>query len=487
MKHRPLPDLVPSRWLKHVAAALVAVSFMLHAATGMAAVEVHSFMLKNGMQVVVLPDHRAPIVTHMVWYKVGGADDPRGESGIAHFLEHLMFKRTKNLPEGEFSRIVANNGGQQNAFTNYDYTAYFQNVAADRLELMMKLESDRMANLDLNPKDIASERDVIIQERRMRIDNSPAALLDEQVEALQFLAHPYGTPLIGWLDEMRHLSYEDALGFYKKYYNPMNAVLIVAGDVTEDQVKALAEKYYEVIPSHPLPERVRRAEPKPIAARRVEFDDPRVMQPSFERTYLAPSYHRGETKLSVPLDVLAEILGGGSTSRLYQRLVVEKNLAVGASASYSGSSYDLSSFSINVTPESGRDPVKARRATAEVEAAVDGVIQDLLTNGIRPDELERAKNKLIAAAIYARDNSFTMAQIFGQALTTGQTVQDVLDWPDKVAAVTADDVMAAAKYVLRPENSVTGLLMPKATPAGAPLSAMPAPSPTHAGPNAEMH
>lgn len=471
--------------VKHLAAAVIAVGFFLHAAAGVAGVEAKSFTLKNGMQVVVLPDHRAPIVTHMVWYKVGGADDPRGESGIAHFLEHLMFKRTKNLAEGEFSRIVANNGGQQNAFTNYDYTGYFQNVAVDRLELMMKIESDRMANLDLNPKDIASERDVIIQERRMRIDNSPAALLDEQMSALQFMAHPYGTPLIGWLDEMRHLSYEDALGFYQKYYNPLNAVLVVAGDVTPEQVLALAEKYYGVIPSHSLPERVRRAEPAPIAARRVELDDARVMQPAFYRSYLAPSYHRGDTRLSVPLDVLAEILGGGSTSRLYRRLVLEKNLAVGASASYSGSTYDLTTFSISATPESGKDPIKARKATADVEEAVDGVIHDLLDHGVQPDELERAKNKLIATATYARDNIFTMAEIFGTALTTGQTVDDVLAWPDKVAAVTAEDVMAAARSVLVPANSVTGLLMP--APGGPPAAPGAAPAPVKPGPIVEKH
>jgi zinc protease len=464
------------RGLKYLAAIVMTVGGAFSAAAAPAGVEVQSFTLKNGMQVVVLPDHRAPIVTHMVWYKIGGADDPRGQSGIAHFLEHLMFKRTKNLAEGEFSRIVANNGGQHNAFTNYDYTGYYQKVAVDRLELMMRLESDRMANLDLNPKDIAAERDVIIQERRMRLDNSPAALLNEQMNAVQFMAHPYGTPLIGWLDEMRKLSYQDALSFYQKYYNPLNAVLVVAGDVTPDQIKLLAEKYYGVIPSHPLPERVRRAEPAPIAARRVELDDVRVQQPAFERSYIAPSYHRGETKLAVPLDVLAEILGGGSTSRLYKRLVLEKNLAVTAGASYSGSAYDLGSFSISATPEVGKDPSKTAAVTAEVEEAVDGVIRDILDHGVQPDELERARNKLIATAIYARDNSSTMAEIFGEALTTGQTVEDVLAWPDRVAAVTAEDVMAAARFIFTPENSVTGLLMPKAAAA-----------PAKAGPMGETH
>lgn len=455
------------RRIGNFSALLVFAMMSLVGGPAKAALEVGSFTLSNGMQVVVIPDHRAPIVTHMVWYKVGGADEPRGVSGIAHFLEHLMFKRTKNLAEGEFSRIVANNGGQHNAFTNYDYTGYYQNVAVDRLELMMKLESDRMANLDLNPKDIEAERNVIIEERRMRIDNAPASLLAEQMSAVQFLAHPYGTPLIGWLDEMRKLSYEDALEFYRQYYTPANAILVVAGDVTPAQVKALADKYYGVIPSHPVPERVRRAEPEPMAARRVEFSDPRVMQPSWRRSYLSPSYHRGETRHAVPLDVLAEILGGGSTSRLYKRLVVEKNLAVAAGTSFSASAYDLSDFTVYATPPAGKDPEKLRKAVADVEAATDEVLQELLANGVAPEELARAKNKLIATATYARDNISDIAEIFGQALTTGQTVKDVLDWPDRVAAVTADDVLAAAKYVLRPERSVTGLLMPRSPDAGA--------------------
>ncbi len=424
--------------------------------------KVDQFTLENGMQVVVVPDHRAPIVTHMVWYRVGGADEPEGVSGIAHFLEHLMFKRTDTLEDGEFSRIVANNGGQHNAFTSYDYTAYYQDVAADRLDLMMSLEADRMVNLNLKPEDIATERDVIIEERRMRLDNSPSALLREQMSAVQFVAHPYGTPLIGWLDEMRGLTLDDALEFYRRFYNPANAILVVAGDVTTDQVRTLAEKYYGVIPGHELPARVRRAEPEPVAERRVKLIDSRVRQAVWQRSYLAPSYHRGKTEYAIPLSVLAQILGGGSTSRLYRDLVVEKNLATSAGAGYSPSAYDLSTFYVYAVPVAGADQTEAIKASDATEAAVEKVLAEILANGVNEEELTRAKANLVAAAIYARDDVSDLANIFGRALTVGQSVEDVLAWSDNIKAVTAEDVVEAARYVLQSQKSVVGLLLPEA-------------------------
>lgn len=425
--------------------------------------KVDTFQLNNGMQVVVIPDHRAPVVTHMVWYRIGSADEPVGLSGVAHFLEHLMFKRTKNLEDGEFSKIVAENGGQHNAFTSYDVTAYYQSVAKDRLPLMMKIEADRMVNLNLKPADIASERDVIIEERRLRIENNPSALLGEQMMSALYLAHPYGTPVIGWKAEMEALSYDAVLDFYAKHYTPSSAILIVAGDVTADEVRDLAERTYGRHRGRKVEPRHRRAEPDPIAARRLELVDSRVRQPSWDRLYLAPSQHRGDAAQAPALAVLAQILGGGATSRLYRRLVVDEQTAVEAGAYYSGSYYDLGQFGIYAVPPPELDTTAARERMVAVESSVDRTLAEVLRDGVTEDELERAKRRLLASEIYDRDNLMRMAQIFGRALTSGLTTDDVLAWPDKISAVTMADVQAAAKAVLRPEGSVTGLLLPKTT------------------------
>ncbi|RMF11756.1 MAG: insulinase family protein [Alphaproteobacteria bacterium] len=437
------------------------VSLPAMAADSRSGPEVHTFTLNNGMEVVVIPDHRAPIVTHMVWYRVGSADEPRGYSGIAHFLEHLMFKRTKNLKDGEFSKIVAKNGGQHNAFTSYDYTGYYQNVARDRLELMMQLEADRMANLDLRPDDIATERDVIIEERRLRIDNNPSALLGEQMMAVLYLHHPYGTPVIGWMREMQGLAYEPVMDFYAAHYAPSNAILIVAGDVTPDEVHRLARKYYGSIEGAAVEPRVRPVEPPPVAARRVELRDARVRQPVWERVYTAPSYHRAEGRQGEALAVLSELVGGSPTSRLYKRLVLDAELATEVGTWYTGTAYDLGRFGIYAYPRPEQDPAMARASLEGIEREVEAVLADLIEDGVPEDELERTKRKLVADAVYARDSIAAMAQMFGRALTTGLDVDDVLAWPDRVRAVTADEVLAAARTVLDERGSVTGLLLPK--------------------------
>ncbi|MFT4959085.1 MAG: zinc protease, partial [Paracoccaceae bacterium] len=282
---------------------------------------VTTFQLDNGMQVVVVEDHRAPVLQHMVWYKAGSADEPLGESGVAHFLEHLLFKATDNLESGELSATVAANGGRDNAFTSYDYTGYFQRVAADRLELMMRMESDRMVNIRLTERDIETERDVILEERNQRVENSPRALFSEQKNAAQYLNHRYGSPVIGWRHEMEALDMADALSFYGTYYAPNNAILVVSGDVDPEEVRELAEKYYGAIPANPdLPERVRTQEPPQTAARRLTFKDARVAQPFVSRSYLAPERDSGAQKRAAALTVLAEILGGGTTSFMAERM-----------------------------------------------------------------------------------------------------------------------------------------------------------------------
>lgn len=414
---------------------------------------VTSFELDNGMQVVVVEDHRAPVLQHMVWYKAGSADEPKGSSGVAHFLEHLLFKATDNMEAGEFSATVAANGGQDNAFTSYDYTAYFQRVAADRLELMMQMESDRMVNIRLTEENIATERDVILEERNMRVENNPRSLFSEQMGAVQYFNHRYGVPIIGWKHEMEELGLDDALAFYSTYYAPNNAILIVSGDVDPAEVRRLAEKYYGAIPANPdLPERVRTQEPPQTAARRVTFKDPRVAQPYISRSYLAPERDSGAQEKAAALVLLAEILGGGTTSYLTERLQFDSDIAVYSAAFYSGTSLDDTTFDLIVVPKDGV-------TLEDAEQAMDQALADFIRDGVDPEQLDRIKMQMRAAQIYARDNVDSIANRYGRALTTGLTVEDEQAWPDVLQAVTGDEIVAVAREVLRPESSVTGWLM----------------------------
>ncbi|MGD9862453.1 MAG: M16 family metallopeptidase [Pseudodonghicola sp.] len=413
---------------------------------------VTTFALSNGMQVVVVEDHRAPVLQHMVWYKIGSADEPVGSSGVAHFLEHLMFKDTDNMKSGELSATVAANGGQDNAFTSYDYTAYFQRVAADRLGLMMKMEADRMTHLRLTGDDIATERDVILEERNMRTENNPRALFTEQVNAVQYLNSRYGVPVIGWKHEMEELDRADALNFYHTYYAPNNAILVVSGDVTPDEVRTLAEQYYGVIPANAdLPPRIRAQEPPQIAARRLTYKDARVAQPYVSRTYLAPERDSGAQEKAAALYLLAELLGGGQTSVLAEKLQFDSPTAVYTAAFYDGVSLDDTTFNMVVVPAQG--------VTLEAaEAAMDKAVADFMRDGVDSAQLDRINLQLRAAQIYERDDVASIANRYGQALTSGLTVEDVKAWPELLQAVTAEDIMAAAHEVLRPEVSVTGWL-----------------------------
>ncbi len=414
---------------------------------------VTSFTLDNGMDVIVVEDHRAPVVQHMVWYRAGSADEPVGSSGVAHFLEHLLFKATDTMAAGELSAVVAANGGNDNAFTSYDYTAYFQRIAADRLELMMQMESDRMVNIRLTERDIATERDVILEERNQRTENNPRALFGEQQKAAQYLNHRYGVPIIGWRHEMEALDMEDALGFYRTYYAPNNAILVVSGDVYPDDVRALAEKYYGAIPANPdLPERFRATEPPQTAARRLTFRDPRVAQEYVSRSYLAPERDAGAQRKAAALTILEEVLGGGTTSYLAQKLQFDQQIAIYTGAFYSGVSLDDTTFDIVVVPGPGV-------SLQDAEDALDQALRDFVDEGVDPTQLDRIKMQLRAAQIYARDNVEGIASRYGRALTSGLSVADVQSWPDILQQVTEDDIIAAARAVLRPEGSVTGWLM----------------------------
>ncbi len=417
------------------------------------AAEVSTFTLPNGMQAVVIEDHRAPVVVNMVWYRIGAADEAPGQSGVAHFLEHLMFQGTKNLAPGEFSATVEATGGSDNAFTSYDYTAYFQRVAAGELDLMMQMEADRMVGLKLTEEDVATERDVIIQERAQRTDSEPSALLGEQMDAALFMNHPFGRPVIGWKHEMESLTRETAVDFYKANYAPNNAILVVAGDVTPDEVKALAEKHFGALPaSAVIAARLRPSEPPQLAARRLAMVDERVSEPYVTRSYLAAERNPGDQEQSAALVLLAELLGGSpTTSVLARALQFDAQVAVYAGAGYDGTSIDPTSLQITVVPLPG---VTLKAA----ETALDEVLAKFLTEGVDEAEFARIKRQVRAADIYAADSTQGLAQKYGAALSVGLTVADVQEWPAILAAVTTQEVMAAARAVLVPEQSVTGWL-----------------------------
>lgn len=426
---------------------------LLVAAPAARAAEVTTFTLDNGMEVVVLEDHRAPVVVHMVWYKVGAADEPAGKSGIAHFLEHLMFKGTEKYGPREFSDIVAANGGTDNAFTSNDYTAYFQRVAADRLELMMEMEADRMVNLRLAEPDVLTERDVILEERNQRTDNDPGSVFTEQRMAAQYLNHPYGIPIIGWRHEMETLSLDDAVEFYRDHYAPNNAILVVGGDVEPEEVRTLADRYYGVIPRNPeIGPRLRTQEPPQLAARRLVSADPRVAQPYVARTYLAPERDPGDQREAAALELLAAVLGGsGITSVLPRKLQFETQVAVYVGAFYDGTNYDDTTFGLAVVPAEGV-------TLAEVEAAMDKAVAEFLEEGVDPDQLERIKMQIRASEIYAQDSIQSLARRYGMELTSGLTVEDIEAWPDIVQSITGEEIVAAARRVFDANRSVTGWL-----------------------------
>ncbi|HVQ81476.1 MAG: pitrilysin family protein [Pseudolabrys sp.] len=420
--------------------------------------EVADFTLANGLELVVIPDHRAPVVTHMIWYKVGAADETPGKSGLAHFLEHLMFKGTAKNPTGKFSQVVARIGGQENAFTSQDYTGYYQRVPSDQLKTVMEFEADRMTGLQLTDDVVLPERNVILEEQNQRIGNNPRARLGEQIDAALYLNNPYGKPVIGWRHEMEELSRDDAIGFYRRFYAPNNAVVVIAGDVDPAKARALVEETYGKVPRHNnVPPRIRAQEPPPVAARSLTLADARAEIPTLQREYLVPSFATSKRGESMALEVLAHILGSGSNSRLYRGLVVDKQVAVAANAWYDASTLDLSKFAIGGSPRPGV-------TLTQLEAETDAIVVEVIAKGVTAEELERAKTRLIADAVYALDNQASMARWYGTALTTGASVNDVKNWPDRIRAVTAEQVQDAARQWLDKRRSVTGYLVKDVSP-----------------------
>ncbi len=438
------------------AAAILATLLVTGAAS--ADPSVADFTLSNGLELVVIPDHRTPVVTHMIWYKVGAADETPGKSGLAHFLEHLMFKGTAKNPTGRFSLAVAAIGAHENAFTADDYTAYYQRIPSSQLKSMTDFEADRMTGLQLTDQVVLPERNVILEEENMRVENNPRARLGIQIAAALFLNHPYGKPTIGWRHEMEQLSRDDAVGFYRRFYAPNDAVVIVAGDAEPSEALKFAEATYGKVARHAniLP-RERPQEPPPVAVRSLTLADPRVEQPVLQRDYLVPSFHTGKPGESEALEVLAHVLGGGSNSRLYRSLVMDKGVAVSAAAWYDSSVLDMAKFGVFAAPRPGV-------TLPQIEADADAVLADVIAKGVSAEELERSKSRLIADAVYAQDNQVSMARWYGAALMTGSTVDDVRRWPDRIRKVTAEDVQDAARRWLDKRRSVTGYLIKDASP-----------------------
>lgn len=411
------------------------------------------FVLDNGMEVVVIEDRRAPVVVHMVWYRVGAADEPAGISGIAHYLEHLMFKATDRLEQGEFSATVEAQGGRDNAFTSWDYTAYHQRVAADRLGLMMQMEADRMVNLRLDRSDWLPERSVVLEERGQTLESSPDRLLQEAMRAALFRNHPYGRPIIGWRHEIELLDDQIATAFYRRHYAPNNAVLVVAGDTSVEEVRELALQHYAPIPARTdLEPRVRPAEPPHLAERRVTLADARTARPYVSRIYQTASRRPGDQGQAAALQMLSAILGGSAqTSVLERALTYDQGVAITAWANYSGSALDSGVFGLGIIPADGV-------SLADAEAALDRTLAEFIETGVDQAQFDRVRRQIRAQEIFQLDNASARANTVGAALMVGLTLEDATGWLAALQAVTPDDVIAAARSLDR-RASVTGWLL----------------------------
>lgn len=430
---------------------LLSVGLLLHGVAASANSRVSTFALANGMQVVVIPDRRVPVVTHMVWYRAGAADDPWGASGTAHLLEHLMFKSTAKFRSGEFSRIITRLGGRDNALTNYDTTSYFQRVAKEHLPTVMQLEADRMVNLRFVEEEVHTERNVVQEERRFSIEAEPVSLLSEQMLAALYLNHPYGRPAFGWAHELAKLTTKDVATFYERFYAPSNAILVVAGDVTADEVRPLAEASYGRTKANTsTASRSRPQEPRHVAARRVHLDDARARAPLLLRYYHVPSYPSARPGEAEDLELLAQIIGGGDASRLDRRLVAQK-LASTAGAKYVGNGLDSGRMAFLAIPLSGV-PLET------IEAGLDATIADVRENGVTQEEVERAEAALEARRVFESDDQTALARRYGEGLATGRTIEDMDAPSSRIRSRSLNDIRRTADQFLNPARSVTGTL-----------------------------
>jgi len=421
----------------------------------LALAETHEFKLDNGMRIIVQEDHRSPVVVSQVWYQAGSIDEVNGKTGVAHVLEHMMFKGTKTIPPGQFSRIVAAAGGRENAFTGADYTAYYQQLEKSQLPLSIRLEADRMTNLQLTQEEFAKEINVVMEERRWRTEDNPQAVVNEQFQALAYTAHPYGRPIVGWMKDLQNMTVDDAREWYQTWYVPNNAILVVVGDVEAEEVLKLARKHFGPLKPRALPPRKPQAEPEQNGTRRA------IVKEKAELPYLLMGYHVPVLEdvdndwEPYALEILAGVLDGNASARLNQNLVRNQKIAINVGAGYDLIQRGKSGlFEIDGSPSEGR-------TAAELEEAILQEIEKIKQQGVTDDELKRVKAQVIAGDIYQRDSMFYQAMQIGRLETTGYSWRFLDKYPDKLAAVTTEQVQQVAKKYLNRDNMAIAILDPQ--------------------------
>ncbi len=413
--------------------------------------------LANGLRVIVKEDHRAPTVAHMVWYRAGSMDETNGTTGVAHLLEHMMFKGTPTTGAGEFSRLVAAAGGRDNAFTSKDYTAYFQQVPKQKLAQMMQLEADRMRHLTLDAKEFAQEIKVVMEERRLRTEDQPQALLGEQMGAMAFQAHPYRVPVIGWMNDLESMTVQDARNWYERWYVPNNAFVVIVGDVDHRAVFKLAEKYYGPLKPRALPARKPQDEPGQSGMRRLTVKAPADL-PVVLMAYKVPVLRDVEKDVDpYALEMLASVLDGHEAARFSKSLIREQRLAVSAGVGYDATARGPGLFYLQGSPSEGR-------TRAELEAGFRAEITRIVKDGVDADELARARAQLVASQIYKLDSMFAQAMEIGQLETAGISYRQDKRIIEKLQSVSAEQVRAVAQNYLRDEQLTVAELDPQPLP-----------------------
>jgi zinc protease len=419
--------------------------------------QVFETVLPNGLKVILLENHKAPLVTFQVWYRVGSRNEAWGKTGLSHMLEHMMFKGTEKVGPEEFSRIIQENGGNDNAFTSHNYTAYFENLSADRVQVAIDLEADRMQNLILREEDFRTERMVVMEERRLRTDDNPQAVLTEQIMATAFQTHPYHWPIIGWMEDIARFTLEDLKAYYKTYYNPVNAILVVVGDFKKDELLPKIEKAFGSYPKGVAPIQDRDKDPPQIGERRI-FVKREAQLPFLVMGYHVPNLREPD---SYVLEVIATILSGGKSSRLYQSLVREKRLVLSADADYSLISRDPSLFTLSADLLPGKE-------VSEVEKAFDQEIERLQREPAGEQELKKVKNQLEASFIFGQDSIFNQAMLLAhhEIAISWKMIDDYIP---SIRKVTPEDIQRVVKKYLIPDNRTVGILIPLPPKEGKPL------------------
>ena len=426
--------------------------------TGFTEISVQEFKLNNGLKLLVQEDHRSPVVVSQVWYRAGSIDEVNGKTGVAHVLEHMMFKGTKRIPAGQFSRLIAAAGGKENAFTGADYTCYFQQLEKSHLPLSFKLEADRMANLIITDAEFAKEIKVVMEERRWRTEDKPQSKVNEQFQSVVFLAHPYARPVVGYMNDLVNMTAADAREWYNKWYAPNNATIVVVGDVKAQEVLKLANQHFGKLKAKKLPARKPQTEPAQIGERRI------VVKAPGKLPYLTMGFHTPTIVVNptqeqawepYALDVLAGVLSGNDSARLNQKLVRETALAVEVGAGYDSTSRGREAlFELVGTPSEGK-------TVNELEAALIAQIELIKTGGVTQQELNRVKAAVIASDVYQRDSMFYQAMQIGQLETMNYSWRLLKDYPDRLKAVTSEQIQAAAKKYLIKDNMTVATLDPQ--------------------------